>query len=70
MSNAQTTAFGLNTAQLAELAKMAVREAVAKNAQAGAPTTVLLDGRVQTLDATDPRLKPLVNGRTVNIHAS
>ena len=70
MSKAQATAFGLNTAQLADLAKQAVREAVAKNVQAGVPTTILLDGRVQTLDATDPRLIPLVTGRSVNVRAS
>ena len=52
------------------LAKQAVREAVAKNVQAGVPTTILLDGRVQTLDATDPRLIPLVTGRSVNVRAS
>jgi len=65
MNNAEATAFGLNTAQLADLAKKAVREAVAKNVIAGVPTTILLDGRVSTLDASDQRLKPLVNGRSV-----
>lgn len=70
MSNAQATAFGLNTAQLADLAKKAVRDAVAKNVQAGGPTTILLNGRVLTLCATDPRLTQLVNGRDANVRAS
>jgi len=65
MSNAEATAFELNTAQLADLAKQAVREAVAKNVLAGVPTTILLDGQVSTLDASDQRLQPLVNGRSV-----
>jgi len=61
MSNEEATAFGLNTAQLADLAKQAVREAVVKNILAGVPTTILLHGQVSTLDASDQRLQPLVN---------
>lgn len=70
MSKSQAMAFGLNTSQLADLAKQAVQEAVAKNVREGVSTTILMDGRVQTLDATDPRLSLLVNGRCSNVRAS
>ena len=65
MSNAEPTVFGLNTAQLADFAKQAVRDAVVKNFHAGVSTTILLDGQVCTLEASDQRLKPFANGRSV-----
>lgn len=36
----------------------------------GRPNDHSSRGRVQTLDATDPRLIPLVTGRSVNVRAS
>ncbi|TQM99458.1 hypothetical protein BDD18_4118 [Acidovorax temperans] len=50
------TLFGLNTAQLAEFAKRAVGEAVAQNVKAGNQITGLVEGRVQTLGSTAPRI--------------
>lgn len=70
MSNAQAMAFGMNTTQLVDLAKQAVREAVAKNVGSGVPTTVLLDGLVISLDASDQRLQPLVSSHSVQVRAS
>lgn len=66
MSRADTsTLFGLNTAQLAEFAKRAVGEAVAQNVKAGNQITGLVEGRVQTLEPTDPRVAKSLrqNGR-------
>jgi hypothetical protein len=70
MIKASPTAFGLTTAQLENLAKNAGREAIAENIRAGVPTTVRMDGTVQTLKATDPRLQELVNGRSGNVRDS
>ncbi|CAN7651952.1 hypothetical protein LJR129_005089 [Acidovorax sp. LjRoot129] len=70
MSKARATAFGLTTDQLAAIAKQAGRDAVAENIEAGVSTTVLIDGRVQKLDASDPRLLELVNVRSSNVRAS
>lgn len=70
MCKARATAFGLTTDQLAALAKQAGIDAITENIEAGVSTTVLLDGRVQTLNGSDPRLLELVNGRSGNVRAS
>lgn len=56
MSQVKPTVFGLSTAQLAILAKQAVGDAVRATVQAGNPVTGLVDGKVETLSASDPRL--------------
>ena len=63
-------AFGLTTGQLQKVAKEAVRDAITKNVQAGVPTTVLLNGYVQSLDAGDPRLKSILKVHDATGHES
>ena len=70
VNKAHSLAFGLTTAQLQELARQAVRDAITKNVQAGVSTTVLLNGRVQSLDASDLRLQSLLNERDATGHES
>ena len=70
VNKAHPLAFGMTTVQLQELAKQAVRDAITKNVQAGVSTTVLLNGCVQSLDASDLRLQSLLNGRGATGHES
>lgn len=58
MDKITAKAFGLDTPQLVAIARQACHEAIARNIKAGIPTTILLNGLVQTLDPTDPRLDP------------
>lgn len=56
MKRTAPTVFGLSTGQLTQLAQKAVANAVASNARAGIPLTGYVDGRVQTIQASDPRI--------------
>ena len=56
MSRVTPTVLGMNTDQLAKFAKRAVDDAVAANIQAGNSLTGLVEGRVQTLKSTDPKI--------------
>ena len=48
MTNREPTAFGLNSTQLAEIAKRATSEASKANLRAGIPVTGMVDGRIRT----------------------
>lgn len=60
MKRTANTVFGLSTGQLTQLAQKAVTNAVASNARADIPLTGYVDGRVQTIQASDPRLAALI----------
>ncbi|EER62339.1 hypothetical protein AcdelDRAFT_0023 [Acidovorax delafieldii 2AN] len=56
MKSTAPTFYGLRANQVTSLAKKAVANAVADNARAGISLTGLVDGRVQKLQATAPRI--------------
>ncbi|UOB05891.1 hypothetical protein [Diaphorobacter sp. ED-3] len=57
------TVFGLDTLELTQWVQRAVHEAVVANVQAAVPLTGLVAGRVQTLQASDPRIPELLSAR-------
>ncbi len=60
-SMTRPTFFGFSTQQMAKIAQEAMEDAVAANAKASIPITGLVDGRVQTLAPTDPRILAVVS---------
>lgn len=65
MTNPEPTILGLNAAQMTELVKRAVRNAVESNLRAGIPVTGMVDGRLVTIDPADPRVdQALRDGRS------
>lgn len=53
--------FGFSTQQMAKIAQEAMEDAVAANAKAGISLTGMVDGRVQTLPPSDPRILTVVS---------
>lgn len=56
MSQSEPTILGLTAAQYTSIAKRAVTQAVQSDVQAGIAVTGFVDGKVQTLEPSDPRL--------------
>jgi hypothetical protein len=64
MKRAAPTFYGLNAGQVTRIAESAVAKAVAANVRVGIPVTGLVDGRVQTLHVTDPRVAKFLQTQT------
>lgn len=60
MSQTEPTILGLTAAQFTSLAKRAVTEAVQSDVRAGIAVTGFVDGKVQTLEPSDPQLSKLL----------
>ena len=60
MTSRRPTFFGLSSSAMASRAKEAVENAVASDAKAGISVTGWVDGRVQTLAPTDPRILAVI----------
>lgn len=58
---ARPTFFGYSTQQMANIAQEAMQAAVAANAKAGIPIAGMVDGRVQTLSPSDPRILTVIS---------
>jgi hypothetical protein len=69
MKRTAPTFYGLSAGQMTDIAKKAVANAVAANARAGIPVTGFVDGRVQTLQASDPRIAKFLKEHS-NVRAS
>lgn len=52
--------FGFSTQQMVKIAEEAMEDAVAASAKAFVPITGTVDGQVQTLAPTDPRILAVV----------
>lgn len=52
--------FGFTTTQMACIAREAMEDAVAETANAGVALTGMVDGRIQTLAPSDPRIQSVV----------
>lgn len=64
MKSAAPTFYGLNADQVTRIAKEAVANAVAANVRVGIPVAGLVDGRVQMLQVTDPRVAKSLQTQT------
>lgn len=64
MKRAAPNFYGLNAGQVTRIAKAAMAKAVAANTRVGIPVTGLVDGRVQTLQVTDPRVAKFLQTQT------
>lgn len=54
MADRSPTICGLSAAEMSELAKRAMREAVRADLRAGIAVTGLVDGEIRTLEPSDP----------------
>ena len=67
MERATPTFHGLDADQLTQLAREAVANAVASNTRAGIPLTGYVDGRVQTIQASDPRIAKFLQKQSAGL---
>jgi len=67
MERSKPTFHGLDADQLTQLAREAVVNAVASNARAGIPLTGYVDGRVQTIQASDPHIAKFLREQSAGL---
>lgn len=67
MERSKPTFHGLDADQLTPLAREAVVNAVASNARAGIPLTGYVDGRVQTIQASDPHIAKFLQEQSAGL---
>lgn len=67
MERGAPTIYGLNADQVTQLARDAMANAVASTARAGIPLTGLVDGGVQTLQASDPRIAKFLQEQSAGL---
>lgn len=67
MERAKPTICGLDADQVTQFAREAVANAVVSTARAGIPLTGLVDGRVQTIQASDPHIAKFLQQQSAGL---